>query len=51
MVTKKDVDAQCASFSSSTRVQVVENGTKTGITINPVTYQPFDPIKKMPFFV
>jgi len=29
MVTKKDVDAQCASFSSSTRVHVVENGTKT----------------------
>jgi hypothetical protein len=29
MVTKKDIDAQCASFSSSTLVHVVENGTKT----------------------
>jgi activator of 2-hydroxyglutaryl-CoA dehydratase len=29
MVTKKDIDAHCASFSSSTLVHVVENGTKT----------------------
>jgi activator of 2-hydroxyglutaryl-CoA dehydratase len=51
MVTKKDIDAQCISFSSSTLVQVVENGTKTGITINPVAYQPFDHIEKTPCFV
>jgi activator of 2-hydroxyglutaryl-CoA dehydratase len=29
MVTKKDIDTQCTSFSSSTLMGVVENGTKT----------------------
>jgi hypothetical protein len=48
MVTKKDIDAQCESFSSSIRVQVVENGTKTGITINTITCKPFDYIEKTP---
>jgi len=48
MVIQKDIDAQCASFSSSIQVQVVENGTKTGITINTITCKPFDHIEKTP---